>query len=475
MLKSREQLKQEYIDSLDSFISENPTIGQLDTAKFRDFLIGLVEHESGFNPTAKQGSYFGWYQTNKLDADPYAQHMNAFNHLNSLFKNTITKEDIQKARSLGINDSALMLKYWNQGNRVNNYLWNNKDSADGLGTLISKYGNDLTMPLDVYGYAMDNLYGDYTVKKGDNWFDIQKRVRIPGRNYATGGKDLWAMQKLSGIPFGSLKIGQSFKFGDYVNTNTEEQTVKNSLLEKLINQSDLLENNKVINTSANKQTILPRSKSGTLWIPNSNPPKEQEIRDIVYNSFKYQNGGNLVYREFKSETEKDKNETNDSDLLSDLIFTKAETFPTFPVSDWDLSNFARDWHYTVPTKKGTVQYSNGVNVGNMQELIDLMIDEGISFRITSGNRPGALTSNGEPSYHGSGNALDITPISGQSWDDLINQMRRSKRFVYYMREHKLGILDERSKEMQAKTGATGPHFHIGPDSRAVSNFDRMFG
>jgi hypothetical protein len=48
--------------------------------------------------------------------------MNAFDHLNGLFKNTITKEDIQKARSLGINDSALMLKYWNQGNRVNNYL-----------------------------------------------------------------------------------------------------------------------------------------------------------------------------------------------------------------------------------------------------------------------------------------------------------------------------------------------------------------
>jgi hypothetical protein len=59
MPKSREQLKQEYITSLDSFISKNPTVGQLDTAKFRDFLIGLVEHESGFNPTARQGSYFG--------------------------------------------------------------------------------------------------------------------------------------------------------------------------------------------------------------------------------------------------------------------------------------------------------------------------------------------------------------------------------------------------------------------------------
>ncbi|MBO7451743.1 MAG: hypothetical protein J6U54_15475 [Clostridiales bacterium] len=53
-------------------------------------------------------------------------------------------------------------------------------------------------------------------------------------------------------------------------------------------------------------------------------------------------------------------------------------------------------------------------------------------------------------------------------------MRRSKRFISYMREHKLGILDERSKKMQAKTGATGAHFHIGPDIAALSNFNLMF-
>ena len=111
----------------------------------------------------------------------------------------------------------------------------------------------------------------------------------------------------------------------------------------------------------------------------------------------------------------------------------------------------------------------------MEELVELMRDEGISFRITSGSRPGSKTSNGSMSHHSSGNALDITPIQGQSWDDLINQMRKSKRFVSYMREHKLGILDERSKKMQARTGATGAHFHIGPDLNAIANFNLMFG
>ena len=255
---------------------------------------------------------------------------------------------------------------------------------------------------------------------------------------------------------------------------TEEPVVRKPLQEKLININPLI-NNRVSNPSSNKQTILPRNKPKVLQIPKHNPPTEQEIQDLIYNSFKYQSGGNLIYHEFKPETEKYRDETNDSDLLSDLIFTKAETFPTSPVSDWDLSSFARDWHYIVPTKKWTVQYSNGINVGNMQELVDLMQEEGISCRITSGFRANAVTSNGSPSHHSYGNALDIIPAKGQSWDDLINQMKRSNRFIEYMREHGLGILDERSKEMQAKTGATGPHFHIGPDQSALSNFKLLFG
>ena len=54
-------------------------------------------------------------------------------------------------------------------------------------------------------------------------------------------------------------------------------------------------------------------------------------------------------------------------------------------------------------------------------------------------------------------------------------MKRSSRFLEYMRSHGLGILDERSKEMQAKTGATGAHFHIGPDRSARRNFITLFG
>ncbi|MBO7451742.1 MAG: hypothetical protein J6U54_15470 [Clostridiales bacterium] len=50
----------------------------------------------------------------------------------------------------------------------------------------------------------------------------------------------------------------------------------------------------------------------------------------------------------------------------------------------------------------------------MKELVELMRDEGISFRVTSGSRSGSKTSNGSISHHSSGNAIDITPIQGQS-------------------------------------------------------------
>ena len=54
-------------------------------------------------------------------------------------------------------------------------------------------------------------------------------------------------------------------------------------------------------------------------------------------------------------------------------------------------------------------------------------------------------------------------------------MKRSSKFLEYMRSHGLGILDERSKEMLSKTGGTGSHFHIGPDKAARQNFITLFG
>lgn len=220
--------------------------------------------------------------------------------------------------------------------------------------------------------------------------------------------------------------------------------------------------------------------------------------NLVYKPMvlKRQYGGDLIYLELIKSTPEYKQEEldyRDFDLNEDkfpiesvVLYNPKEITET-QIQEEPASQVI----YTAPTQtpapvqnvkqpspmipKGIVEYkSDDLDVGNMKELIELMKDEGISFRITSGNRPGAQTKKGTPSHHSAGNALDITPIKGQTWDDLIGQMKRSKRFITYMREHKLGILDERSKEMLAKTGGTGAHFHIGPDISAVSNFNLMF-
>lgn len=55
-----------------------------------------------------------------------------------------------------------------------------------------------------------------------------------------------------------------------------------------------------------------------------------------------------------------------------------------------------------------------IKVGRMQEFLDIAASEGVYFRVTSGLREGAVTSNGNTSNHATGSALDITPIEGES-------------------------------------------------------------
>lgn len=220
-------------------------------------------------------------------------------------------------------------------------------------------------------------------------------------------------------------------------------------------------------------------------------------QNLVYRPMviKRQYGGNLIYQQLNKSTplyKQEKLDYWDFDLNEDkfpiesvVLYNPREITET-TVQEEPASQAIYETSTQPPVQsvieqpaplipKGIIEYKTpGIDIGNMKELVELMRDEGISFRITSGNRPGAKTKSGKMSNHSTGNALDITPIRGQSWDDLINQMKKSKRFLAYMREHKLGILDERSQKMLAKTGGTGAHFHIGPDLQAISNFNLMF-
>lgn len=89
------------------------------------------------------------------------------------------------------------------------------------------------------------------------------------------------------------------------------------------------------------------------------------------------------------------------------------------------------------------------------------------FQITSGYRPGSRTKSGNVSWHASGNALDIIPTKGYTFDQLRQALIQYPDVVQYMQSKGIGILDETSPEMMIKTGATGKHFHIGKDKSAI--------
>ena len=427
-------LRNYYIQSLDKFIRDNPKINGLDTAYFRDFLIGLVDKESSYNPRAKQGSFYGWYQTKiPIGTDETTQHRKAFEHLARLFKDVISKEDVKKARSMNISDSALLLKYWNQENRVNNYLWNNKDSADGLGTRISTYGNDLKIPIDISRFAMDNLYGDYTIRGGDTFFDLQKRVRTPGRDYATGGKDLWNLMGLDPNKYGNLQIGQKLNFGE--NFNSSDFNNKVEQLKSISPKPNGLIYNMFHKT--NKQAKKVDVSNLFVDANNARYPVEN-VKIYKPNTYNY-----------KPEIEENLPQV-DNTIVSQPIKTQAIT------------------------QKGKITYSPNVDVGNMGELFNIMADEGISFKVTSGKRPGAKTKSGNVSHHENGNAADIVPIDGD-YSSLFNKIKNSPKTIKYMQDNGFGILDESTREMQMITGATGPHVHIGKDKIAIEGLKKLLG
>lgn len=112
--------------------------------------------------------------------------------------------------------------------------------------------------------------------------------------------------------------------------------------------------------------------------------------------------------------------------------------------------------------------------GFMKKFIDIANQEGLKFNITSAYRPNSKTKNGSDSWHSKGYAIDIVPLSGMSWSDLKTKLSQSPNTLRFMRENGLGIIDETTPEMLAKTGGTGAHWHIGKDKLAIDTFNRWF-
>ena len=130
------------------------------------------------------------------------------------------------------------------------------------------------------------------------------------------------------------------------------------------------------------------------------------------------------------------------------------------------------------------QVSQNSNLANMS-FEDLIKTYNLPIQISSGYRGkngfrGGKTRSGKQSNHnkldehGHPMAYDIQPLvngkvdkSDSAFTNLRNILANNQDVKEWFRMRDWGILDETTPQMMAKTGATGKHFHIGPDRAAV--------
>lgn len=169
---------------LDQWIKANPVSYGMNTKDFRNFLISIARTESSFDPRARHGSHYGYFQIKNL-REGKDQFEAAFKHLSTLFSQSITKQDLLRARQLGITQGELLSKYWNQQNRVTNYLHRGVDASDGEGTPISTYHNNDKSVVDMSKYVPKAITSDYVIlDKGQSVGSIAPRVRNSNIDYS---------------------------------------------------------------------------------------------------------------------------------------------------------------------------------------------------------------------------------------------------------------------------------------------------
>lgn len=107
--------------------------------------------------------------------------------------------------------------------------------------------------------------------------------------------------------------------------------------------------------------------------------------------------------------------------------------------------------------RGTIDL-NGVDVGNMQHILDKFADAGISVKVTSGRRKVEQAGKaGSKSHHITGRAIDIVPGKGETFESMKEKIKNNPELLQYFRDNKIGIIDETTEEVMKRTGATGTH------------------
>lgn len=94
------------------------------------------------------------------------------------------------------------------------------------------------------------------------------------------------------------------------------------------------------------------------------------------------------------------------------------------------------------------------------------------IRYTSGKREASqkVGKYHKHSHHNTGDAVDI----GKEHKDVYDYLYNTQEGLSLLTKYGLGIIDETNPETMKKTGATGPHFHIGKDTKFANEAKQRF-
>lgn len=242
----------------------------------------------------------------------------------------------------------------------------------------------------------------------------------------------------------SFKVGGQFKFPKSKALRTEEEMHKRDLRKNLVNNSrpDYIK----------KARIPNRIKKG------ENGLKFNEFKAVQpTNRFTYES--NITNPDLKINTDQYSDFANykSIDQIQQELKQKRETAVQVPEIDY-----------------------------SSMSLEQLIKQENLPIKITSGYRANSKTKSGNTSHHsrkdsyGNPMAYDIVPMfngkvntTQQGFELLSSSIINNPVAVQWFKDHNFGLLDETSKEMMQRTGATGKHFHIGPDKIAISNWNKL--
>lgn len=131
----------------------------------------------------------------------------------------------------------------------------------------------------------------------------------------------------------------------------------------------------------------------------------------------------------------------------------------------------------VPYK--TTKANSSVKWDGKKSIQENLESLGVKFIPTSGYRspkqqskfktPASKSWHTHLDEYGNSRAIDIVPAKGMTFDDLRAQLM-SPEVQAAFTTYGLGVLDETNTAMKKKTGATGNHFHIGPDKSARAGY-----